>query len=174
MRRFSPNKYKEKILQWDNVTLTIKLIFPCSLMFFTPSCMKHARYPNKTAIAPHSSLHFTEQTLCICSCSCICSSSSVCQTKVQLCRILVTWWKDLSPGFNSSIQTRTQRSLGDGSETRRIHQRLSGYFLNIGARTGDTPESQTKSCVNNRACFISRLQICLPGPHGVEVLKGVV
>lgn len=55
--------------------------------------------------------------------------------KVELCKILVTWWKDLSLGFNSSIQTGTLCSLGDGSETRRIHQRLSGYFLNIGTRT---------------------------------------
>lgn len=49
--------------------------------------------------------------------------------------ILVTRWKDLSLGFKSSIQTGTLCSLGDGSETRQIHQRLSGYFLNIGART---------------------------------------
>lgn len=95
--------------------------------------------------------------------------------KVETSRLLVTWWKDLSPGFNSSIQTGTLCSLGgDGSETRQIHQRLSGYFLNIGARNGDTPESQTKSCVNKSACFISRPPIRLPGPHQVMVLKGVV
>lgn len=55
--------------------------------------------------------------------------------KVELYKILVTWWKDLSLGFNSSIQTGTLCSLGDGSETRQIYQRLSGYFLNIGTRT---------------------------------------
>lgn len=55
--------------------------------------------------------------------------------KVEPREILVTWWKDLSLGFNSSIQTGTLYSLGDGSETRQIHQRLSGYFLNIGTRT---------------------------------------
>lgn len=68
-----------------------------------------------------------------------CGSSRSTHSHVQCergpCETRVTWWKDLSPGFNSSIQKGTLWSLGDGSETRRIHQRLSGYFLNIGTRT---------------------------------------
>lgn len=39
------------------------------------------------------------------------------------------------PGVQLIHPTGTMCSLGDGSETRQIHQRLSGYFLNIGTRT---------------------------------------
>lgn len=99
-------------------------------MLYRPSQhTKHTQYHNKTSCTTHL---VTEHRLRWYS-----TQRAICSEKVEveLCRILVTWWKDLSPGFNSSIQTGTLCSLGDGSETRQIHQRLSGYFLNIGART---------------------------------------
>lgn len=93
------------------------------------SLPKHAQYPN-----------MKPATLCSSSRSAGSPRRARLVVKVELRRILVTWWKDLSPGgwgggVNSSIQTGTVCSLGDGSETRRIHHRLSGYFLNIGTRT---------------------------------------
>lgn len=65
--------------------------------------------------------------------------------KVGLCEILVTWWKDLSLGFNNP--SKQERWICNQKNPSTAQWVLPKYR----SKNGDTPESQTKSCVNKKS-----------------------